>query len=137
MYREGCACECSARQGQNSLWILWSHLMWLLGIVYLFFQSSVRHNVCLEVEIENGRFLLELSTSTSLFYFPFLLSSLKKKKTQLLVYQCVVCMFVYVPHAGLVPTKTRRGHLIPQNWSYRWLWVTMWVLGSEPGYLEE
>lgn len=33
----------------------------------------------------------------------------------------------------LAPMKVRIGHWIPWNWSYSWLWTTMWVLGIEPG----
>lgn len=33
----------------------------------------------------------------------------------------------------LVPiTRVKRGHQIPQNWSYSHLGVTIWMLGSEP-----
>lgn len=35
------------------------------------------------------------------------------------------------------PLETRRGHQIFWNWSYRYLWATLWVLGVEPGSLEE
>ena len=42
-------------------------------------------------------------------------------------------MYVCVPHTCLVLTEARRGHMIPGNWSYRWLSEVMWVLGMEPG----
>lgn len=32
----------------------------------------------------------------------------------------------------LVPAETRRGHLMPPTWTYRWLCVTVWALGIEP-----
>ena len=32
-------------------------------------------------------------------------------------------------HVHEVPMKDRRGHCIPWNWSYRWLWATVWELG--------
>lgn len=31
-----------------------------------------------------------------------------------------------------VPSKDRKWHHIPWNWSYRQLWATKWVLGTEP-----
>lgn len=37
---------------------------------------------------------------------------------------CMSCMYV--------PVKARRGHQIPRNWSYRWLWMAMWGLAIEP-----
>ena len=36
-----------------------------------------------------------------------------------------------------VPTEVRRGCQIPWNWSYGCLLATMWVLGIEPGPLQE
>lgn len=39
---------------------------------------------------------------------------------------CVLCVW-------LITTGIRRGHRIPSNWSYRWLWTTMLVLlGVKP-----
>jgi hypothetical protein len=42
-----------------------------------------------------------------------------------------VCLSIH--HlCGLVPIKTIRGLCIPWDWNNnRWLWVTMWVLGTE------
>lgn len=41
----------------------------------------------------------------------------------------VLPTFVWAPCASQMPTKSRRGCCIPWNWSYRWLWVILWVLG--------
>lgn len=46
----------------------------------------------------------------------------------ILFYECFACMYVGVPHICPGPTEVRKGHPVPQNWSYRLLWVTMWVL---------
>lgn len=40
------------------------------------------------------------------------------------------CIDVYRVYA--VPEGTRRGHLVPYNWSYRQWWATKWVLGTKP-----
>lgn len=34
----------------------------------------------------------------------------------------------------LVPMEASRGHQMPRNWCYQWLWVTMWVPGIKPRY---
>lgn len=44
-------------------------------------------------------------------------------------------MHAYHMHAVLM--TTRRGHQVLQNWSYRWLKVSMWVLRPNTGPLEE
>ena len=56
-------------------------------------------------------------------YLSLYLNHLQKK----LFYACL-CMLC----ACLVPTEARRGHRLPWNWSYRWLWATVWVLRIEP-----
>lgn len=38
---------------------------------------------------------------------------------------CVVCVC-------MLSVKVRSGHWIPWTWSYKWLWATIWVLGTEP-----
>lgn len=43
-----------------------------------------------------------------------------------------VCMYRWVMCACMPSMKVRGGHCIPWTWSYRWPWVTMWVLGTEP-----
>ena len=40
------------------------------------------------------------------------------------------CMSVHHKYAGLSEVKGQ--HWIPRNWSYRWLWATMFILGIEP-----
>lgn len=49
----------------------------------------------------------------------------------ILVWVCVD--YMHVCDICLVPVKVRAGCQIPWNWSDRWLWATMWVLGIEPG----
>lgn len=49
------------------------------------------------------------------------------------VYGCLAYMYECVLHVCLIPTENRVGHLILWNCSYRRLWATMYVLGSEPG----
>lgn len=53
------------------------------------------------------------------------------------VYGCFAQMYVCIPHACRVPVDGRRICQIPWNWSYWWLWVVMWLLGPNPGPLEE
>lgn len=43
-----------------------------------------------------------------------------------------VCMYRWVMYACMLSMKVRGGHCIPWTWSYRWPWVTMWMLGTEP-----
>lgn len=48
-----------------------------------------------------------------------------------------MCMFLLVSVCTtecVVPSEegARRGYHDPGNWSYRWLSVVMWVLGTEP-----
>lgn len=40
-------------------------------------------------------------------------------------------MFMHT-HACFVPQEARRGHWIPWNQSYGWLWACIWMLGIEP-----
>lgn len=49
----------------------------------------------------------------------------------LYVYECFACTHVCISHACLVSVELRREHQIPWNCTYRWLWVTMTVLGTE------
>ena len=39
---------------------------------------------------------------------------------------------LYVLQMCAVPAGTRRGHCIPWNKSYGWLWISMWVLEIKP-----
>lgn len=39
---------------------------------------------------------------------------------------------VCVPYASLVTEEVRRGFWIPWKKGYRWLWSTLWVLGTWP-----
>lgn len=49
----------------------------------------------------------------------------------LFIHECLsVCVSVY--HIQTVAEEVRRRHQIPWAWSYKWLWATMWVLGTEP-----
>lgn len=57
------------------------------------------------------------------WYFSSTLSSFLE------IYACLFCQ-----HARMCITCMSgacRGHWIPRNWSYEWLWVTVWVLGNE------
>lgn len=47
------------------------------------------------------------------------------------VFECFVCISIYVPCAYLVLTETRRGHQIPWDSTKRWVWNTTWVLRIE------
>jgi hypothetical protein len=60
---------------------------------------------------------------------------------------CCCCLrFIYLfifMRMGILPAgvpgacEFRRRHWIPWNWSCRWLWATMCVLGTEPDPLQE
>lgn len=39
--------------------------------------------------------------------------------------------WMYVCHIHAVPTESRGWNQIPQDWSYSWLWVAMWMLRKE------
>lgn len=41
------------------------------------------------------------------------------------VCRCTICV------SGAV--EARRGHQIPENWSFRWLWAWVYVVGIKPG----
>lgn len=43
-----------------------------------------------------------------------------------------VCIHVCIMPVCIVPMEARRGYHI-WNWSYRWLWDAVWVLGTKPG----
>lgn len=45
---------------------------------------------------------------------------------------CVTYIYVYTLTMCLVSRGGQKGHQIPLNWSYRWLWSTLRVLGPEP-----
>lgn len=55
-----------------------------------------------------------------------------KKIIYLYVYGYFSCMSVCVSHVCPVPVETSRGFWVSWSWSYRQLWVSMWVLGFEP-----
>lgn len=42
------------------------------------------------------------------------------------------CIFVYPLHVWCLP-EARRGYLITWNYSYRWLYAAMKMLGIKPG----
>ena len=80
---------------------------WQANMIYLF---SV---------IINSVPLLLIFFFKDLFYFYFMCMS------GLPVYRYV--------HYLCVPVGGRREHWIPWNWSYRWVWAVVWVLGTESG----
>lgn len=47
------------------------------------------------------------------------------------MFGCFDCMFIYVPHACLVPGEIGIRRSVLWNCSYRWLWAALWVLGTE------
>lgn len=50
-------------------------------------------------------------------------------------FMCISVLSLCVTRAlcvCLVPEEMSRRHWMPQNWSYRWLCVAMWVLGTKP-----
>lgn len=47
------------------------------------------------------------------------------------------CLHICLHHLRAVPKKIRGRHQILSNWSYRRLWAATWILGIEPGPLEE
>lgn len=53
------------------------------------------------------------------------------------MYGCFAYMYICAPLVYLVPTEVRRWYWVLRNWSYRWLWAIMWMLGIEPTCLEE
>jgi hypothetical protein len=46
------------------------------------------------------------------------------------VYECLACMYICILWIFLVPEAARKGLW---NWTSRWLWATVWVLGTKPG----
>lgn len=52
------------------------------------------------------------------------------------VYECFACLYV-VPCVCLVPQRPEEDIMAPGTWSYRWLWVAMWVQRIELGPLQE
>lgn len=41
-------------------------------------------------------------------------------------------MYVCAPHIYRSPQRSKEVKRIPWNWSCAWLWITEWVLGTEP-----
>lgn len=59
-----------------------------------------------------------------LFFYTF------KKRCLFYVHKCLLTrIYGYIPHACLMPKKTRRRYWIPWNYSYRWL-VVSYSVGS-------
>lgn len=78
------------------------------------------------------------SASAKTCWYMFIFPSIKTEQNpryfffKKCIYLCLcVSMYVSAVHVCLVPEEARRGSWIPWNWSYGWLWVTMWVLGVE------
>lgn len=46
--------------------------------------------------------------------------------------QVCVCVYIHAYTMLEIPAEIIRGHQLPCNWSYRWLWAIMLVLGTEP-----
>lgn len=46
--------------------------------------------------------------------------------------KCFACLYTYKPYEYMVLTEIRRGHWMPWNYTYGWLWATIWMLGIEP-----
>jgi hypothetical protein len=46
--------------------------------------------------------------------------------------ECFVYMYVCTPYICLVLVGATGGSWLSLNWSYRWLWTILWVLGTEP-----
>lgn len=53
------------------------------------------------------------------------------------MYECFTCMYVCTPNAYMMPTKFRRGNLMPWNWSYRCSKPTCRCWELNPGPLDE
>lgn len=49
------------------------------------------------------------------------------------VYEYFTCMYVCIPHACLVLAEARRRYWISLDWSYRQMWVALWILGVKSG----
>lgn len=44
-----------------------------------------------------------------------------------------LCVSIYAcKYVRYMLAEARRGHWIPWSWSYKWLWVAVWVLGRDP-----
>lgn len=43
----------------------------------------------------------------------------------------LLCSYVHHLLTYMVPMESRKGHQMPWNWSFEWLWVSMWILGTE------
>lgn len=48
------------------------------------------------------------------------------------VYGCFACMFISVLSIFLVLAEVIKEWSVPWNWSYRCLWITIWLLRIEP-----
>lgn len=46
-------------------------------------------------------------------------------------FRCMAVLPAFIPCVCLMPTETRRRHWKPWNWSYRYLWATMWVPATQ------
>lgn len=61
--------------------------------------------------------------------------NLYRRMNQLILPNLSICVWMFCLHVHmptmcmcLGPAEVRRGHSVPWNWSFRWLWVTMWVI---------
>lgn len=52
--------------------------------------------------------------------------------TLILYVQVIHQHMFYAPHVCLVPMEATKKNQIHWNWCCRWLWATIWVMGTEP-----
>lgn len=66
------------------------------------------------------------------FFLKMLLIVFEKDLFTYLLNVTVFCLHLCMASwTCLVPAENGRGHCLPCNWSYRWLYANMWVLGTE------
>lgn len=85
--------------------------------LYYFCHYCVSRNLCCIISLPETTVFKKLSAFCFVVFY---------------VYWCFACLYINTPHACL-RSQARRGHWVPQNCTYRWLWDTTWQLGTEPG----
>lgn len=81
------------------------------------------------LEIASGNRFPEFASNINIILRT--LTSFRPPFKDFILYVWVVCLHVCICMCKL-PEEAGRGHQIPQNWNYRWLLATIWILRTKP-----
>lgn len=102
--------------------------MFLWGRVFLWTWAWVSHLGC-KPTIPAFSCICSYSVQSAKWYSIVVLRDFFLLIILFTVYECFAC--IYVCHCEVL-SVTRRGHCVPRNWKYRWLWASMCVPRTKP-----